>query len=407
MEKKFASVVFDRRNQVEKLGYGKVDVCVYLCRSERKFITLRNCTPIEWKKYQQSKELRIELSVYENIAENMQKCGEEMTIENYNKHLGITPKKEDDKLKERRKRMSSPTGFIDFIKEEMAKEDLQPGTLKRRKVVLEALNRFGRLNRFADVTPENIKAFDEFLRKEDKNRTDVALNNYHKVLKKYAKAAFDRDYITKYPYDSPLCKFKRGECKERKPLTEDELLVVLKLKELSTGEEHARDLFVFSAFTGLAYADNQNFDFEKMTVKKGKTYFIDGERLKNGHSFFTPILPQAMEILKKYDYQLPKMSNQKMNQYLHLVESRAKLHKPMTSHVARHSFATIALNHDIPMEDVAKMLGHTNINTTKIYAKLLENFADSVRWQLQKVSAEKEKLSADTLRLLGGVRLWQ
>lgn len=371
MAKESITVVYDRKKKVETTGKGKVELSIYLARGQRKYLTIKECSPIEWKTYRQSKELRIELLAYKGIAENMQKCGEEMTIENYNRHLGITSKKEDDKLKERRKRMSSPTGFIDFIKEEMAKENLQEGTLKRRNVVLEALNRFGKLKSFADVTPENIKAFDEFLRKEDKNRTDVALNNYHKVLKKYAKEAYDRDYIPKYPYDSPLCKFKRGECKERKPLTEDELLVVLKLKELSTGEEHARDLFVFSAFTGLAYADNQNFDFEKMTVKKGKTYFIDGERLKNGHSFFTPILPQAMEILKKYDYQLPKMSNQKMNQYLHLVESRAKLHKPMTSHVARHSFATIALNHDIPMEDVAKMLGHTNINTTKIYAKLL------------------------------------
>lgn len=370
MEKKFASVVFDRRNQVEKLGYGKVDVCVYLRRGERKFITLRDCTPIEWKKYQQSKELRMELAVYQNIAENMQKCGEEMTIENYNRHLGISSKKETTKQEERRKRMSSPRGFLDFIEEEMAKENLQEGTMKRRRVVVSALERYDKLNRFADVTPENVKGFDEFLREEDKNRTEVALNNYHKVLKKYSRLAYQLDYIPKNPYESPLCKFKRGECKERKPLTEDELLKVYKLTDLTGGEEHARDLFIFSAFTGLAYADNQNFDFEEMTVKLGKTYYIDGERLKNGHSFFTPILPPAMAILKKYDFELPKMSNQKMNQFLHLVQARAKLRKPMTSHVARHSFATMVLNQDIPIEDLAKMMGHTNITTTRIYAKI-------------------------------------
>ena len=370
MEKKFASVVFDRRNQVEKLGYGKVDVCVYLRRGERKFITLRDCTPIDWKKYQQSKELRMELAVYQNIAENMQKCGEEMTIENYNRHLGISSKKETTKQEERRKRMSSPRGFLDFIEEEMAKENLQEGTMKRRRVVVSALERYDKLNRFADVTPENVKGFDEFLREEDKNRTDVALNNYHKVVKKYSRLAYQLDYIPKNPYESPLCKFKRGECKERKPLTEDELLKVYKLTDLTGGEEHARDLFIFSAFTGLAYADNQNFDFEEMTVKLGKTYYIDGERLKNGHSFFTPILPPAMAILKKYDFELPKMSNQKMNQFLHLVQARAKLRKPMTSHVARHSFATMVLNQDIPIEDLAKMMGHTNITTTRIYAKI-------------------------------------
>ena len=371
MKKEIVSVIYDRKKNVEKTGVGKVDICIYFNHYERKFITVNSCTPYEWKQYQNSKELRMEMNIYRTIAENMKKCGEELNLENFNKHLGVTTKKQDSKLLKRRKRMSSPTGFIDFIKEEMAKENLREGTLKRRKVVLDALERYGELNRFADVTPENIKAFDEFLRKEDKNRTDVAINNYHKVLKKYAKEAYDRDYITKYPYDSPLCKFKRGKCKERKPLTEEELFTILNLTNLTAGEEHARDLFCFSAFTGLAYADNQHFDFKTMTQKSGSTYFILGERLKNGETFFTPILPPAMAILKKYDYQLPKMTNQKMNQFLHLVEMRANLNKPMTSHVARHSFATMALNKDVPIEDVAKMLGHTNINTTKIYAKLL------------------------------------
>lgn len=370
MTKESITVVYDRKKKVETTGRGKVELSIYLAKGERKYVTIKECSPVEWRTYRQSRELHVEVLVYKGIAENMQKCGEEMTIENYNRHLGITPKKKETKQEERRKRMSSPRGFLDFIEEEMAKENLQEGTLKRRRVVVSALERYDNLNRFADVTPENVKGFDEFLRKEDKTRTDVALNNYHKVVKKYSRLAYQLDYIPKNPYESPLCKFKRGECKERKPLTEDELLKVYKLTDLTGGEEHARDLFIFSAFTGLAYADNQNFDFEEMTVKLGKTYYIDGERLKNGHSFFTPILPPAMAILKKYDFELPKMSNQKMNQFLHLVQARAKLRKPMTSHVARHSFATMVLNQDIPIEDLAKMMGHTNITTTRIYAKI-------------------------------------
>lgn len=370
MTKESITVVYDRKKKVETTGRGKVELSIYLAKGERKYVTIKECSPVEWRTYRQSRELHVEVLAYKGIAENMQKCGEEMTIENYNRHLGITPKKKETKQQERRKRMSSPRGFLDFIEEEMAKENLQEGTLKRRRVVVSALERYDNLNRFADVTPENVKGFDEFLRKEDKTRTDVALNNYHKVVKKYSRLAYQLDYIPKNPYESPLCKFKRGECKERKPLTEDELLKVYKLTDLTGGEEHARDLFIFSAFTGLAYADNQNFDFEEMTVKLGKTYYIDGERLKNGHSFFTPILPPAMAILKKYDFELPKMSNQKMNQFLHLVQARAKLRKPMTSHVARHSFATMVLNQDIPIEDLAKMMGHTNITTTRIYAKI-------------------------------------
>lgn len=370
MAKESISVVFDRKNKVETTGRGKVELCVYLAKGERKYITLKDCNPFEYKAYLQSRELRLELTVYRTIVDNMSKYGEEMTIANFNRHIGVTTKEEDTKQQERRRRISSEKGFLEFIEEEMQKEDLQEGTLKRRKVVIAALERYGKLNRFADLSSENVKGFDEFLRKEDRTRTDVALNNYHKVLKKYSKLAYQLDLIPKNPYESPLCKFKRGECKERKPLTEEELQEIFKLKHLTGGEEHARDLFIFSAFTGLSYADNQYFDFDTMTVKIGKTYYIDGERLKNGHSFFTPILPPALVILKKYDYKLPKMSNQDLNRFLHLLEDRVNLRKPMTSHVARHSFATMALNQDIPIEDVAKMLGHTSINTTRIYAKI-------------------------------------
>ena len=79
-----------------------------------------------------------------------------------------------------------------------------------------------------------------------------------------------------------------------------------------------------------------------------------------------------MEILKKYEYQLPRLSNQKLNDYLHVVGMMAELNKPMTTHVARHSFATLVLSYDIPIENLARMLGHANIKTTQVYGKILK-----------------------------------
>ena len=79
-----------------------------------------------------------------------------------------------------------------------------------------------------------------------------------------------------------------------------------------------------------------------------------------------------MEILEKYDFQLPKLSNQKLNDYLKVIKELAKIHKPMTSHVARHSFATLSLTYDIPIENVSRMMGHKDIKTTQIYAKILK-----------------------------------
>ena len=133
-----------------------------------------------------------------------------------------------------------------------------------------------------------------------------------------------------------------------------------------------RDLFIFSAYTGLAYADVERFDFEKMTQKTGKMYCIDSERLKTGTEFYTPILKPAMDVLKKYKFKLPKISNQKANDYLHLIEAQMKLRKSLTFHIARHSFATLVLSHDVPIEDVARMLGHKDIRVTQIYCKTLK-----------------------------------
>ena len=144
------------------------------------------------------------------------------------------------------------------------------------------------------------------------------------------------------------------------------------LKALNDKLDRVRDLFIFSSYTGLAYCDVMDFDFYTMTVKNGKIYYIDGSRLKTHIKFFTPILKPAMDVLKKYNYKLPHISNQKANDYLKLIRTQLGIHQNLTFHVAGHSFATLALSHNIPMDNVAKMLGHTNIKTTQLYAKVLK-----------------------------------
>ena len=104
--------------------------------------------------------------------------------------------------------------------------------------------------------------------------------------------------------------------------------------------------------------------------------------MKTGSKFFTPILPPAMAVLKKYDKKLPVISNQKMNDYLHLIQADLKINKEITCHIARHSFATLMLTYGIPMEQVQRMLGHKNITTTQIYGKILKK---SVEDQVEKL----------------------
>lgn len=256
--------------------------------------------------------------------------------------------------------------------DEMSKEECSRGTIAHKLIAIRSVIRFGMLNSFSDLKPENVRAFDEFLHKECK-RALTTINNYHKVIRKYTQLAYLYGFIESDPYKHPLCRFSRGTYKERCPLTEDELVMVRDMKDLPRKLARARDLFIFCAYTGLTYADSQLFDFDLMTEFQDGLYFIDGVRMKTGQNYFTPILPGAMEVLKRNDFKVPKLSNQKANHYLHIIEKMLNLRKPLTVHVGRHTFATLLLTHDVPMENIGRMLGHASLKTTQIYARILHS----------------------------------
>lgn len=100
-------------------------------------------------------------------------------------------------------------------------------------------------------------------------------------------------------------------------------------------------------------------------------YVILDIRLKTEENYFIVLLSPAMEILKKYDYVLPIISNQQYNLRLKIVADYAGLDRNLTVHMSRHTFATMCLNNGVKMENVSKMLGHTNVRTTQQYAKVL------------------------------------
>lgn len=306
----------------------------------------------------------------------MKLLGDEMTLENLDKRLGIEPKKTKPKevkkqtLEEISQQMDieSPNSFLIFYEKCVKEADYASGTLKRKQTVLTALKNFKKIKKFEDLTPANILKFHEWL--DDSDRTLATIGNYHKSIHKCIMIALKKGYIDTDPYakvDIP-----RGKSKVRKPLTEDELLKILHHK-FEDGEEKVRDLFIFSAYTGLAFSDVMNFKYKSMTdTNNGKT-FIDGQRVKTGSDYYTPILSHAMDILEKYNYRLPHFTNEYINRTLKDIRSACGINKPMTFHIARHSFATLCITYDVPIEEVSKMLGHKDIRTTQIYAKVLKS----------------------------------
>lgn len=361
MHKKNVTVIFDRLGAVKKTGRGKVEIRVYLDRNVRKYIVVGETTRTGWLSYQNSRELQLQVEKYEEIVRAMKTLGEDMTIENFNAYI------EEDKAK---KESTKPLqrNFIDFMREEVRREKLRDGTLRHKKLVIETLECYGKIRTLADLTPANIRAFDRWLH-DTGERTEVTIWNYHKRIRKYTRILKLNEIIENDPYE--YCKISRGHSKPRTPLTEDELLKMRRVK-LIDKLDRVRDLFIFAAYTGMAYADVQRFNFKEMTHKIGRLYYIDSERLKTGTEFYTPILKPAMDVLKKYNYNLPRITNQKANDYLHVIEVQCGFKKSLTFHLARHSFATLALAHDVPIEDISRMLGHSDIKTTQIYCKILK-----------------------------------
>ncbi len=363
---KHVKVIFDRRKKAAKVGTGFIDICVYLKEGQRKFEIVGSSTPENWEVAAQDKAIVAKVKHYEQIVNAMIMLKEDMTIENFNNHVftaqAPTKPEENVLFKGNDLRQS----FIDFCRNRFENEGLAPNTVKDFTVVFNALEACGCLNTFADLTKANVMAWDAWLRLGNK-RSDYTINGYHKKVKKYTKILWQLEMIESDPYQ--YVKFPKGSNKERNPLTEKELIKIRKLK--CTGHlERARDRFIFMAYTGLAFCDMDLFDFETMTEKRSDYTYIDGERLKTGSKFFTPILPPAMDVLKKYDYQLPKITNQKLNEYCHVIESLCQIHKPVTCHIGRHSFATLMLCYGFTLEEVKKMLGHKDIRTTQLYAKI-------------------------------------
>mgnify|MGYP005746344853 CR=1 FL=1 len=381
MKKELVEVVFDRRKNSEKRGYGFLEVQVYLGRATRKYIMIGKYAPDEWQAVAASPETLALVAKCKKIIAAMDVLDEERTYDNFMYHFNGEDKK--PKVEEKHEVQEQPTNndksFIDYMEKALANEDLREGTRKHKKCVIDAIRTFGQLNTFGDLTPKKIIAFDNWL--HDGTRTDVTCYGYHKKLHKWVRQLYQMGEIAQDPYQ--VVTLKRGKSKEREPLTELELKM-MRSHKFEPKLERVRDLFIFAAYTGLSFCDTQTFDFGSMTKKEDDMYYIDGSRIKTETKFFTPILGPAMKVLEKYDYQLPKISNQKANDYLHVIQMELHIRQKLTFHVARHSFATMALAHDVPIENVARMLGHQDIKTTQIYAKILRTTIERHATALQR-----------------------
>jgi len=167
----------------------------------------------------------------------------------------------------------------------------------------------------------------------------------------------------------------------RQPLTQTELNKIIKKDFQNDRLRHVRDVFVFSCYTGLAYADVKKLTSSEIITGVDGKLWISTYRQKTETQCAIPLLPVAKQLVDNYANHpkcanelkvLPTLSNQKMNAYLKEIADLCGIDKLLTFHLARYTFATtITLSNGVPIETVSKMLGHTTLKQTLHYAKIL------------------------------------
>lgn len=228
-----------------------------------------------------------------------------------------------------------------------------------------------------EVDHEFISNFDYFLKTEKDCKHNASVKML-KCLKKIVRLAIMNEWITKDPFVNVKL---REECTEREFLETEEINKIIE-KDISVDRlRQVRDIFIFCCFTGLAFTDVKQLSREHIVTGKNSELWIRKARQKTNNMCDIPLLQIPLKILDNYKDNpqclnkgllLPVLSNQKMNGYLKELADICGINKKLTTHVARHTFATVALTHGISIESVAKMLGHSKIDQTKHYARVLD-----------------------------------
>jgi len=267
---------------------------------------------------------------------------------------------------------------------------LKPGTLKNYyttakylKIFLSKKYKAGDIN-INELNYEFITNFENFVRSHSLKKSDPCTNNgmmkHMERLKKMVSWALKNDWINKNPFINFHLKFRRHE---RDFLDKQELETMEVRSFENPVLQKVKDLFVFSCYTGLAYIDLIELKPQQILTNIDGVRWIKTSRAKTEICVNVPLLQPAVIILEKYMTEprafvrntiFPGISNQEMNRSLKMIAEICGIKKYLTFHLARHTFATtVTLMNGVPIETISKMLGHTKLSTTMIYARITQS----------------------------------
>ena len=271
--------------------------------------------------------------------------------------------------------------FLRFMLQKIMERQVAESTRKGHISVYNTLKKWGRITQFSDINEENIMLWDELARKNAVKSKSIY--TYHKVLKIYVREAKLLGFIKTNPYE--YIHFKKDRPIGHRFITMEELQRIIDLPLFDKSLVNARKCFLFQCFTGLSYSDLVAFDPSMLRTDGGKLR-LRSQRKKTGEDYNITLLKPAVKILEDCNYTLPVQEMHYYNRNLQAIQLHAGISTRLTSHVARHTFATtIALKNKMPIEVLQRVLGHSSIKTTQIYAKVLQESVDEEFDKLDKL----------------------
>lgn len=278
-----------------------------------------------------------------------------------------------DTIPDRIRQLHSKITFLEFCKQRanIRKYGKTKDSKQRYDRFIRLFSDYGKIKEFEDINDNNIIAYDKYLKKRGL-KPYSKWNNYHRFLNSFISDAVYEGYLYKNPYK--WVNIERGGSTGGigKYLAPEEFKTIKSAQMPTESLQKVKDVFIFQTYTCLSYSDLKSFNSSKIQELKGMKVYI-GERQKTSKPYTIPLLSPAVEILDKYNGKLPIISNDKYNKYLKVVAQAAGIDKPISSHWARHTGATLLLNEGVDMKIVSKVCGHSSTKITEqIYAKLLD-----------------------------------
>lgn len=364
--------IYDRYKKASSKRKGTVEMRITYNRKQKYISTGIELYPKEWKKgevvatadaQELNNQLDIMLAKVRQILIDMSNNG--------NIDIFAVP----EKLKGKK-----PDLFKFFYKRASVREyGKSKDTIIRYERFIRLFKQWGHIKSFDDITEANIIMYDEYLKSQGmKNYSKW--QNYHRFLNSFILDAIDAGYLKKNPYKWINIEKDKTSNGLQRCLTPEEFSKLKRIKLPTECLEQVRDVFVFQTYTCLSYTDLKNFDIGHIVSIKGMKVYT-GKRDKTGKVFTIPLLKPALSILMKYNNQLPIICNADYNRYLKVVAQAAGIDKPITTHYARHTGATLLLNEGVDMQIVSRICGHSSTKITEqVYAKLLdETVVDAIK----------------------------